>query len=372
MKKSGDFYRDLLEKRDGEVEHYDGRKADRYNAALVLSIGGRNIGKTYYRKSEALYKFLTKGEQAVYLRRNEEELKKMKRPGFFPEKMLAQCFYEFAIIDFEVSIAMTKIVFMGDGEEYDMRITSSLVTINKKPFLYFAALSTWGKLKSSEYDDVWRIIFDEVLIDMSDKNRHYIPDEVEALFQTISTIFRDREHQMNVYLLSNATNYNNPYFIYFGFRGDQSKRYWYLKEFSALIEFPENKGVTEESSPKQMRLMRKSKVLASNSDNAFQESYENNVGRIPGHKTLLYSIYSEGTFFTAYHCNTGEFYIAKGYDKNLQVFSFEKRDVEHGFIYLTRSDPISRHIRSHFYNSLIFYDELDTKMRFQNSIGGII
>ena len=66
-------------------------------------------------------------------------------------------------------------------------------------------------LKSSTYDNVDTIIFDEFLIDKG--NYHYLQNEVIQLLDVIETVARLRD--IRVLFLGNAISITNPYFTFF-------------------------------------------------------------------------------------------------------------------------------------------------------------
>lgn len=352
------------------TNYYNGDKLLSYNAFFNLIIGGRGIGKTFFYKKMCLKNFITKGEQFIYLRRTQTELDTIDKDSFFPESILEQLYDDFKIIKTKSVKNATSLVFYGNGCDHNLFITSRKVTLDNKIVCYMKALSTWVKLKGSEYDHVQTILFDEVLIDMSSRSR-YLPNEVDALMQLISSVFRNRT-KTKIYCLSNATNFNNPYFLYFNFTENGNKEYYNLKKYGAVFEFPKNTALTMETNPNFYKLSRNSNVFESNANNAFQKAEVNNIGKIPGKKMRLYSIYADGTFLTVYLTSNDETYVAKGYDKNLDVYTFNINNIEMDFTYLIRSSPISQHIRNNFYNNLIYYQDIETKMKFQNEIKSII
>lgn len=353
-----------------DIQWYNPAKALSYNAFLTFVLGGRGIGKTFSYKKLCFKNYITKGEQFIYLRRTQTELDEMDRDKFFNLDLFNAIYDDFEILSNETSRLGTVIRYYGDGAEHKLDINTKRILLDDEIMCYFKSLSTWVKLKSSEYDTVKTLLFDEVLIDISANNITYLPNEINAFFQLLSTIFRHRSGN-RVFLLSNATKFNNPYFNYFKFTGDKSKRFWSLKKYGALIEFCDEVVISMDNTADIYKLTQDSEVFDSNVHNEFQEKFDSNVGKIEGPKIRLYSIYTQGTFLTVYNANN-RFYVAKGYDKNVEVFTFNINDIEQGFIYLTRSDEISIHIRRNFYRGGIFYADLETKTKFANAIQKII
>lgn len=161
-----------------------------YNAMLNFIIGERGVGKTYGAKLFCLNRFIKKGEQFVYIRRYKSELKESvgseKKQKFFNQ-----------IMD----------LFPNDK----LRNTSDQLFYNDQICGYALPLSTAHILKSSSYDKVINIIFDEFIIDKG--VYHYLNNEVEQMLDLIETIGRLRN--IRIFFLGNAISSTNPYFIYF-------------------------------------------------------------------------------------------------------------------------------------------------------------
>lgn len=163
-----------------------------YNALLNFIIGERGVGKSYDSKIFVAQRFIKRKKQFVYLRRYKTELKeammKNGNPIFF------------------------------DQIKNDKRLKNHVLS-NKKDTMYiddklcgFAMpLSVANILKSSTYEDVDTIIFDEFIIDKG--NYHYLQNEVIQLLDVIETVARLRD--IRVIFLGNAISITNPYFTFF-------------------------------------------------------------------------------------------------------------------------------------------------------------
>lgn len=131
--------------------------------------------------------FLKTGGKFIYLRRYKTELKPKQ---FWPQ--IAEKWPEHALT--------------AKGKE--LYIDAQLAG-------YMVPLSTAVTLKSVDFHDVNKIIFDEIFIKKS--NYHYLPDEVEAFldfYETVNRLREDRE-EVRVFFLSNTISMYNPYFNYF-------------------------------------------------------------------------------------------------------------------------------------------------------------
>ena len=169
--------------------YLDFNKPLTYNAFLTFIITERGLGKSYGAKKFVAKRFIKKGKQFVYLRRYKTELKKaMNNNGFFKQ-------------------------IENDSElkDYKFSNTKDTMSIDGHICGYAIPLSVANILKSSTYDNVDTIIFDEFLLDKG--NYHYLQNEVEQLLDVIETVARLRN--IRVIFLGNAISITNPYFEFF-------------------------------------------------------------------------------------------------------------------------------------------------------------
>lgn len=173
--------------------YYDMDKLISYNSLLSFVIGERGVGKSYGAKKYVAKHFINKHKQFVYIRRYKTELK-------------------------EAMIKKGEFIFwkqIQDNEElkgHEFKNDKEIMYIDGKIAGYGIPLSIANILKSSTYDNVDTIIFDEFIIDKS-SSYHYLQDEVTAILETIETVARLRD--IRVIFLGNAISITNPYFTYF-------------------------------------------------------------------------------------------------------------------------------------------------------------
>lgn len=169
--------------------YYNYNKILSYNALLNILIGERGVGKTFGAVKFVTSQFIKKKEQFAYIRRYKSDLKEGVET-FFTSVNKKEIFK-----NHNLSAKHNKFYCDGDVCGYAM------------------TLSTAQDLKSSNYDDVTTIIFDEFIIDEGQK-KHYLQNEVETFLNLVETIARMRK--VRIFLLGNAGNIvTNPYFLYF-------------------------------------------------------------------------------------------------------------------------------------------------------------
>lgn len=175
--------------------YYSPERVISYNALLNLIIGERGVGKTYSFKTYAVKRFLKKHKQFVYLRRYESDL------------------------DASVGSSSDNKFFEQIGREFpeaEFKITKAKkvrkLYINNQICGYALPLSSADSLKSSTYENVDMIIYDEFMLKEGTTQR-YLKNEPEIILDLIETIGRLRN--INIYCLANAISTTCPLMSYF-------------------------------------------------------------------------------------------------------------------------------------------------------------
>lgn len=181
-----------------------------YGALLNFVIGERGVGKSYSCKKFMINHFKSKGKQCAYIRRYNKELQealiKKGTPIFFDQ---------------------IKKEFPNDK----LTNNSELLYCNDEICGFAMPLSTSNILKSSSYQNVDTIIFDEFIIDKG--TYHYLQNEVTMFMELIETIARLRPN-IKIFMLGNAISITNPYFI------ELNIKLPYNSEF--IINYKDNEG----------------------------------------------------------------------------------------------------------------------------------
>jgi len=166
------------------------------NAVYNFVVGGRGLGKTYGAKKLVIKKALEKGEEFIYLRRHQTELR--TKDTFFNDVGA-----EFPDCTFRVNGLEAQVSFTGD---------------DWKTIGYFHVLSKAQTYKSGSYPLVKTIIFDEFILEKG--YSRYLPDETNAMASFYSTVDRYRD-EVRVLFLANSVSIMNPYFTEYGINPDR-------------------------------------------------------------------------------------------------------------------------------------------------------
>lgn len=201
--------------------YYDLQNVISYNALFNFIIGERGVGKTYGCKKFCINDYLKHGNQFVYLRRYETELKE-SADGFF-DGLIKN--HEFDGHEFKVENKKKSVKFFCDGEEMGIGLV----------------LSTSSQLKSKEFPYVKNIIFDEFIIERG--VYHYLSNEVHTFLDMCETLFRLRDFR--AFLLGNAINRANPYFNYFKIEMPYNSDIKTYNDGALLINYIKNEAYRE-------------------------------------------------------------------------------------------------------------------------------
>ena len=157
---------------------------------LAIIMGARGLGKTTQWGLKARDNWINNEEEFVWVRRYGKETKLQKE---LPKQWI------------------NNVTFQGDGNE------GGQWYIDKHRFGYLIPLSKQADYKSGyDFSKVTLIIFDEGIIKQT-RERRYIKDEVEELFELMSTITRERTNVLTV-VIGNNMEYFNPYSEYFNLK----------------------------------------------------------------------------------------------------------------------------------------------------------
>lgn len=186
-----------------------------YNTSIIMTIGGRGVGKTYMAKHYVTKNFLRKGIKFIWLRDTAEAVKELTDHEGLR-------FFEDYLKDF--------------GEDMTGKIKGDSIYINNNFAGYILPVSTYYKYKGSAYSAYNRIVFDE-----------FIPEDVQAIrgsrleqfLNTMETIGRLR-NDFKLIMLANALDINNELLDLFNFKIN-GFGYYVDRQKSCVLHYMENK-----------------------------------------------------------------------------------------------------------------------------------
>lgn len=195
--------------------YYDGKKIMTVNKGkpcdYSLIIGERSNGKTFYFTRYVLENFKKTGEQFVYLRRWESEYQGSNSArNVFDTLITPKKNYISEIFGKEYD----RIEFWG-GRYFLCKYNESKGESKRTDIIvgYGLILAHMEKYKSTSYNNVTTVIFDEFLT-----RGNYINNEFVLYSNMLSTIIRDRDNVKMVLLGNTVSKYGCPYFREMGLK----------------------------------------------------------------------------------------------------------------------------------------------------------
>lgn len=189
-----------------------------YNCFLNIIIGERGVGKSYELKRYSANKFIKKNKKFAYIRRYKTELSKALKKGSEP-------------------IFFNEISTRPEFKEHKFTNSNDTFYIDGKICGYAIPLSTSNILKSSQFNDVDTIIFDEFQVMKG--VYHYLNNEVENFLELIETINRLRPN-VKIFMLSNAISITSPYFTFFNLTLPYNSDIKTFKNNTILVHYIKN------------------------------------------------------------------------------------------------------------------------------------
>ena len=298
-------------------KYYDISTLLSYNKILNFIIGQRGGGKTFGAKKWCINDFIKKGNQFIWIRHFKQEIKQLKQ-NFWND-----------------------IIHSGLYPDVEFSIKGDKLFINNKICGYLIALSTSNQMKSSSFPNVNKIIFDEFIFEKG--HNHYRGDEVNDFVNFMDTVIRDRDNCRAI-LIANNVQTTNPYFHYFGVRGDQTKRFVFNHQRGICIEFYTGEVYAQE------RLKTRFGQLINGTEygnfSLYNKPLHDNMDFIetkPNTAKYMYALLWKGVYIGVWYDNkTDSIYMSSKYDSSRVVFSMTTDDHTPKMLFLKQFKSMSQ------------------------------
>lgn len=307
---------------------------DSYKRGLNIIVGERGVGKTYGAKRKILKKYIETGAQAVWIRRKDAEIKLTK------ERFMG---------DIGNDPLFKDRIFYTEGYILYEKITEGRKSISK-PVIYFIPLSTYEHYKSSSYEKVETLVFDEFLT-----KERYLPDEVFKFFDISETVFRHRSGKM--YLLGNSLSTINPYFEHFNIKLSESrftKSQQWVVENCNNVEFRKFKKTTFIG-----ELTEGSDYSQYAQENKFVLDDYTAVEEYKGERQFRYNLCLNGVHMGIYDIHNA-MYVGEPLDgRTFTIYLDDCKD--NGAYILDKKSPYLQRVYMKFLKGIILYKNLSYK-----------
>ena len=270
------------------LRYYDwGRTLTYSQAYITMVISARGFGKTYGLRKQAIRDFLKDGSRFVEIVRYKNELE--------GEDAIQNGYFD-------------KLIEKGEFPDYVFKVQGTKAYIAKasddKPkwelIAYFVALSSMQKAKKRTFANVRKVIFDEFIIDKRTRIR-YLPDECSLFVNMIDSLARQEagtETKVRAFLLGNACDLINPYFVRFGIDSQpESGFHWYAGK-KVLLHYCVDESYQEAKKNTLVGfLVKGTKEESVIVGNEFRLSDTYDIESKPDHARYEYTIIFKGTEF---------------------------------------------------------------------------
>lgn len=349
------------------ANYYDWHKTLSYNADVTMVVGARGIGKTYGLRKQCIKDFLNHGWRFVEVVRYKKELSKVS-DGYFDKLSLDADFkdYLFRTDNRYMYIAEDP---KGDTDESGKKIKPKWSVIG-----YFAALTEGQTEKKRTYANVRRLIFDEAILERSDRFHRYLPNEFVTLANLVDTASRERADtdgiQPRVYLLGNACDITNPYFMRYGVGTDLEFGYrWYDRKTFLLHYVKDDEYANEKMSGTVAgRMLSMSSGGAVASLNEFQTVNTQFVNPKPKRAKFSFGIVCNGREYGIWNdYSEGFVYVTENIPNGMEgrTYTLTLADSRTNFLMATRLTKVMQSFQQMYWAGIVFYNDIQTKADFQ-------
>ncbi|MBO7731334.1 MAG: phage DNA encapsidation protein [Methanobrevibacter sp.] len=321
--------------------YFDLQQVLSYNALINIIVGERGVGKTYSCKKFCIRDFIKNGNQFVYLRRYETELKE-SCDGFFDGLIKNK---EFEGTEFGVIRKKKTTIFTCDGEVMGFGMS----------------LSVASQFKSKEFPNVKNLVFDEFIIDKG--VYRYLKNEVHCFLDICESLFRLRDFR--AFLLGNAISQVNPYFNYFKINMPYGSTITTSKEGEILMCYVKNEVYRDVK-----RKTRFGKLIDGTEygkyaiDNMWLRESKSFIEKRPEkakfYFTLQYQTYTFGIWADG---ETSKIYISNSYDPSCPIIftlSADDHNEKTRLISMRRSD-FFKNLLEHYRLGLLCFESVKIK-----------
>lgn len=349
------------------ANYYDWHKTLSYNADVTMVIGARGIGKTYGLRKQCVLDYLKHGWRFVEIVRFKKELSKVS-DGYFSKLSHDKAFKKY-VFRTDARYMYIAVNVEGDKDEQGKPLKTQWQVCG-----YFAALTDAQIEKKRTYDNVRRLIFDEAVLERSDRYHRYLPNEFATLANLVDTASRERADQKGLqprlYLLGNACDISNPYFARYRVGTDLQYGYRWYDNKSFLLHYVRDDEYAKEKMAGTVagRMLSMSSDASVASLNEFQTVSTEFVYPKPKRAKFSFGIVLNGKRYGIWN-DLSEGYvhvtdsIPNGMDS--KTFTLTMADSRTNYMMATRLSKVMQSFQQYYWAGIVFYESVQVKADFQ-------
>lgn len=349
-------------------DYYDWHKTLSYDSDVTMVIGPRGIGKTFGLRYQCIRDFLKDGSRFVEVCRFKTEVSGVS-DGYFNRLQ--------DMPDFSDYVFKTDARYGWIAKEPTEKEDGSKPKPDWKLLCYFTALSDAQRLKKRTFDKVRRIIFDESILESSDRYHNYLPNEFGVLANLVDTVSRERADtaciRPRVYLLGNACDLSNPYFAHYGVGTDLKFGYrWYANK-TFLFHYVESGDYGREKLIGTVagRMMAGTEAAKIAVDNTFVGISTEFVKQKTKRAKFTFGIICNGKKFGVWvDVFGGLYYVTDTIPRNTEkpVFALTAEDNRINYVAARSANATLSYFKETYYLNLIRYQSVQVKRDFYEEV----
>ena len=335
---------------------YNPERIISYNALLNIIIGERGVGKTYGFKKFIVNRFLNKHKQFAYIRRYDTDLE-ASVGNTNDNKFFEQIRKEFPNSEFKIS--KSKKV--------------RKLYIDNKLCGYALPLSAADSLKSSSYENVDTIIYDEFML-KEGSSQHYLRNEPEIILDLIETIGRLRD--IRIYCLGNAISSTCPLMAYFDLTLPYNTDIKTFKDGTIAVEYIKNEKYREVKKASRFgKLIDGTKYGKYAIDNEFLTDSKAFIKKKDKNAKFYFILYVNGRQYGIWRDFTnGYIYVSNDIDPNCPIkFAIHEEDHNESTVFAkVRSNFWFKQIINHYRLAHLCFENQTIKNMFMQELSNYL
>ncbi len=346
------------------TDYYDWNKTLSYDADVTMVVGARGIGKTYGLRLQFIRDYINNGLRFMDLTRYKSQLPDFTNTYF-------QRIDENGEFD-KVFKTTSRAAYIADP------LTRKQKNKDEKPkwqqFGYFGALTMAQEMKKWTFSNVRRIALDEAIIDRRiDKHHQYLSNEYATLVNVIDSVSRERPEtpyaeRPRIYLLGNAADLLNPYFIHYKINDLLLDGYSWHKNKTMLLHYVKDSGYAIEKNLNTVagRMLDDTLDGLIAAGNEFLSESKEFVFEKPKNAKFSFGLIYLGKKFGVWiDWNEGYYYVTRKIPKNASViFSLTASDNTVNYIAAKKAEKSLKDFIELYYAGILRYESIAVKTEF--------
>lgn len=339
--------------------YYNFDKIHSYNAVINMVVGARGLGKTYGKKMGVIRDAVRNGNEFIYLRRYQEELKE-SRVTFFGDVTYGTPDSDFPDFDFRLNGKRAE--FAPITSRSDKKRVWSVMG-------YFVPLVTASHFKSVSYKKVRTIMFDEFIIE--EGHVRYLTNEVNALLHFYSTVDRNQD-RVRLFMFANSVSIDNPYFITWNIEPKPDNEWFMFGDGFVVCHFPDSEKFRNEVYQTRFgKFIKDSEFATMAVGNVFVDNNESMLGKKDAKAKPKFNIKTRKRTFSVWHSKSErKYFVITGAVPDLYTYTLDAtllgddENVHEAVMLVDRSFGPFQVLRTHWRSNMVLFDRAPTRNAF--------